>query len=494
MPETHIIYDEKRIIPAPPSVTIQKRILRTGDGLKIGSIFDIVVTGTLVAYKGSPDSNGDFWTLGGYPSDETITETARLGAILRKQEAIRKLFTNEGRLFEIQSGDGSTSLKFYPRLQDIKFQEGIWVDRCDYIITMEADKIEGAAVTVGSGEDDEESNYLVSEVNEAWAFEEGETPDTFRISHSVSARGRPRFETDGTGTIASEAWEEARGYVIDYASLAYDSSKVQTALPGAPSGAFSNYNHLRFQNVDERGGTYSITQSWIYAQRNYLEDFTVRVTNGLQRIAINVEGTITGLFENGPYDTIIPSGNLKFTNAQAAWNTVKGNLYTRAKAYSNDGLITSGTVLLNAVPSNNIISMNPGLGIITYNYEYDTRPTACLSNAKGSALMTNVVVVDYNQGDIFAEIPIPGRTLGPILQNINTKTAKRRQVTIDATFPVSNDCYAYGDKPNTDTYIQQYNPKGVNAGPSNSCYKQDDRESWTPTAGQYSRDITWTYE
>lgn len=501
MATTHVIYDEKRIIPAPPSVTIQKRILRSGDGIKIGSIFDITVRGTLVAYKGSPDSDGSFWTSSNYPPDETINDSERLAAVLRKQEALRRLFANEGRLFEIQSADGSTPLKFYPRLQDIQFQEGIWYDRCDYVITMEADKIEGHSSIVGDGEDDFETNakYLVSDVSEAWAFEEGETPDTFRISHSVSARGRTRFETDGSGVIASEAWEEAKGYLIDYLTLNYDADKVENILPNAPAGTFSKYNHLRFQNVDERAGTYSITQSWIYAQRNYIENFTVNTRKGLQRISVGVEGTITGLFESGPYDATLASndnttGNTKYVNASAAWGTIKGILYNRAVAFVDDEDVSGGSVTLNAVPLNSIISMNPSLGVITYNYEYDTRPSACLSNSKGNAIMTDVTVTDYNQGDIFAEIPIPGRTTGPILQNINTKTAKRRQVTIEALFPVSNECYAYSDKPDTNSYLQQYNPKGANAGPSSNCYKQEDRESWNPSKGTYSRDVTWTYE
>ena len=45
-----------------------------------------------------------------------------LKAILRKQEAIRILFSEDGHNFEIQPWDGGPSSKCNPRIQSIEFE------------------------------------------------------------------------------------------------------------------------------------------------------------------------------------------------------------------------------------------------------------------------------------------------------------------------------------------------------------------------------------
>ena len=61
MAETHVMYNGKRLIPAP-LVSINKEYQRSPDNTKIGTNFNLTVNGTLLAYKGSPDSSGTFWT------------------------------------------------------------------------------------------------------------------------------------------------------------------------------------------------------------------------------------------------------------------------------------------------------------------------------------------------------------------------------------------------------------------------------------------------
>src|SRR5687768_10659426 len=109
-----VIYDSKRIIPAP-LVTWQRAFDTTGDGEAVGTTYQFTVTGELVAFMGSPDSDGTFWTLGGYPADESIAADSRLASILRKQDALRELFAIEGKTFEVQSADGSQPLTCNPR-------------------------------------------------------------------------------------------------------------------------------------------------------------------------------------------------------------------------------------------------------------------------------------------------------------------------------------------------------------------------------------------
>src|SRR5690606_22804115 len=98
-----------------------KEFRKSADGTNIGSVFLITVTGRVVAYKGSPQSDGTFWTNTGYPADESIDADARLGALLRKKEAIRQLFADEGKSFEVQSADGTSPMKCNPRVISLEF-------------------------------------------------------------------------------------------------------------------------------------------------------------------------------------------------------------------------------------------------------------------------------------------------------------------------------------------------------------------------------------
>ena len=167
-----VVYDNKAIIPAP-LVTITKAYRSSGDGDKHGINYEISLVGTLLPFKGSPSGNyplGDpsdaFWTLGGYPPDETYvggdTPFVRLE---RKQEALRWLFRQDGKILEWYGGAGSP-VKCRPRILSINFPEGQWVNRCEYRIDLEAEYLTGIVdedVFDGSG---------IQDVSEEWQFNE----------------------------------------------------------------------------------------------------------------------------------------------------------------------------------------------------------------------------------------------------------------------------------------------------------------------------------
>ena len=80
-----------------------------------------------------------------------IDDRVALGAIFSKQKAIRALFAIDGQRVEITDWAGLDPLAseilhdpvmiFYPRITSISFDEGLYVDTCDYTITMEADAL-----------------------------------------------------------------------------------------------------------------------------------------------------------------------------------------------------------------------------------------------------------------------------------------------------------------------------------------------------------------
>jgi hypothetical protein len=256
-----IIYNGQRLIPAPLA-TIQKRYERADDGEKVGSIFAITLSNEIVAFKGSPDKDRDFWTAGGYPADESVSGDARLAAILRKQEAIRELFSEDGKLLEIQSDDGSQPMKCNPVVIDINFNEGQWYNTCRYSISLECNTVTVNGIEIG---EDDFTEYL-SSTTETWSFEtDEETPESvdlnkiYRLTHTLTAKGKRHY--DETGTLVKSAWEQARDWVLP--KLGYNSSfALSSGVNNLPS-YYTGYNHVRNNEVDQRGGSFSCTETWI---------------------------------------------------------------------------------------------------------------------------------------------------------------------------------------------------------------------------------------
>lgn len=158
-----------------PLISVNSEILKTGAGEAFGVTYQITLNGKLIANQGTPyafktnDENTPFDFFAGNaptsycgpycafdngilhqrPTPQVIGDTVALGAILSKQKAIRALFAMDGQRVEITDWAGldptaqetahNPVLIFYPRITNVSFGEGIYVDTCDYTITMEAD-------------------------------------------------------------------------------------------------------------------------------------------------------------------------------------------------------------------------------------------------------------------------------------------------------------------------------------------------------------------
>jgi len=133
---------------------------------------------------------------------------------------------------------------------------------------------------------------------------------------------------------------------------------------------------------------------------------------------------------------------------------------------------------LNAVPVSNVNGKNPQTGVITYSYSYNNRP----SNMIAGALSEVVTVTDIYPGDVFAQIPILGRAEGPILQAINTYTARQRQLSIEAVMTPGTLV------PDSSAIVVIATPTGT------QVFKSNDQVSYSVNTGRYTRQVAWTYE
>lgn len=471
---TTFSYDGKKIIPAP-RLSLSKVILRTADGEKLGAYWEGSIVGELVAFAGSPDSDGDFWTNTGYPANENIVTNGRLGSLLRKQEALRELFSDDYHSLEVQSADGSPPMKMNPRITGINFPDGQWFNTTPYTINFVADFIYINGIP--DGEDGEE---YVSDASESWSVEtdesllEGAGLRTYRLTHSVSATGRRIVDENGDLLSGLLPYQWAKRYVSS--RLGIDYTIPFSGNLNIPD-YFSGYNHARNENIDELAGNYSVQESWILASGTAVEEFSVSSrTSALDNaVSVTVDGTITGFEQRTANLGLVTT---KFSNAETKFAQVSGIILTRAQTYI-------GTTL-NILPLSTTIGRNPYVGTISYNYEYDNRP----SNIITEALSESISVQDRNNEDVIATIPIPGRQAGPILQNINTKQEKTRSLSVELVmpFPTGSVSDRLSQKPDVSSISDGVRPD------AQQVYQIENGESWDIKTGRYSLNRTWIYE
>lgn len=472
------LYDGSKIIPVS-TCTYREEYRRAEDGSVIGVVFPITLRGTLVAYKGSPNSLGVFWTATGYPPDETIAFDSRLKAIINKQEALRCLFSHEGKLLEVVPFDGTAGWKCNPRILNIDFAEGPWFDKCDFTITMEADQI------YNNLNPDCPPAFVpanVSDPTDEWQIEFGDAPFSYKLTHNVSARGKKQY--DEAGNLVREGWENAQLWVLP--KLGLDTTRITASGVLDLPSYYGGYNYVRGENLSKYAGSYGVTESWIIASGNALEEYQVEARTGEDgKTRVTINGTVTGL-ESRNNSTWAGPNQYKYDAASGVWGyTVRPNLFSRAQTYTG--------LSLNPEPLTNVVGRNPVGGTITYSFEFDDRATNLVPGAKSETLN----IIDQNQNDIFAIVPVIGRSTGPVLQTLGSRSEKRRTISLDVV--MGGRLYGSGatsaPRAQAAAIIASYAPNQAN-GPTADyvIFLEKDEENWEVLNGRYSRSATYVYE
>lgn len=480
-----------------PLINIAKNFEKSGGQTAVGTTFTLTLSGNIAILNGG----------GGLVNNVAATRD------------IREAFDVDGKYFKIEC-DGVIILECYPRIISLQFNESSnnWVQSIPYTIVVEYDSEPvGNIAGYGSGENTPGlmspyiSNYTdnwtvqFAEGNAKYAYTTSQggdsNPIVLQVSHNLSAQGKSHYsgpgDTGTPGTLNKPAWQEARDYVN---SLAGWNSEMVAGVGGLNLNAnnFTGYDHFRIQSVDKAGGVYTLTENWTALSTNIsnpraaTEDFTIDIVNALDAEygTVTVGGTIQGL-QTVNYGT--NSGDFaivqdKYVAASGYWNSIKGSLlYGRADfAGSQEGLT------LNAIPSNRTVGHSPSQGIITYNYEYNTRPSYCIPNAR----YENVIINDSKPAHAFNTIQVLGRAQGPIFQYFNTVTEFTRTVQIDLLMSGNQGCgfanLVSGNNPEraVETGILCPLFQGLNSMYS-TIYTRQDSSSWSPKTGRYSRNVVW---
>lgn len=461
-----VSYDGKKIVPGP-FVALTRDIQRSADGTARNYGWKIVVKGKVAAWMGSPDNTGTFWQGSGYPPDPSILDAApekRIANIKKKLGAISELFSEDGHWFEIQPADGSAPIKFKPRINSIEFAEGKWFDYVDFTISMETECILFGNVQDPKCPFDPANNPA----EETWSIEPADDfRPTWRVTHSVSATSKTKYDDDGTGEIEKEGWELAQESVME--AIGFDSDIIQTAF--GVDVAYTEYNHNVQQQLDKAGGKYSYTESWVLSTTNYTEDIQVDHSfsseNGFD--TVKVQATITGLQEGSDTTT-------RFTNANARAEIFLDQIALVAQEISG--------ITVNPLALNLSVARNKPQGVVTCTGEFNTRP------AVPNGLLSKMLTVTLDHAvPIVAQLGVINRIYGPVLQPIGSKTQQSCTIQVDLAVQVRYGV-AYPPPPTYDT-----NADFVRfCGNPPTVYVSSDKEVWNEQTGRYSRTVSYIYQ
>jgi hypothetical protein len=558
-----VSFDGKKLVPAP-LVTINKNYSQAGGGEKTGVSYDITVNGTLLPWRGSPsgdysDLNDAFWTLGGYPPDETYdgSSGAAHDRILRKQEALRWLFKDDGKSFEWQPAGGQPVVKCNPKIISIDFPDGQWVDRSDYSVTLEANWI---FIPV-EGAEDSFDPQLLRGVSEDWSFSEvvGKEGNEYEVTHNISAQAVFGYDGDGNRYLSKEGWELAKDWVDARVNATIDGTIADAAIG---SSSWIDGNYIKNVIISETEGTYNVVETWASMPSTTItqKEFSYTETKSGD-ITVTYTGTIKGISAGSK-----TGGQTAIDNAKAQ---VPSDSAARTEAANELGSFFPDEVLGEG-PTQKSVATNESEGIVRFSFTWSAAedssykmlcqatlnldqngkytmgltcdiegkgatPTAALNNAKAaiptdsaardladglvgdqiptgvtisSDIITKATLVnetnssvrlsytwqgaddDNNNADtlntqitypkqLSAQLQIPGRPGGPIIQDMNTISSQ----VVTTTLTSDNNT----TKPDNATIIAQMNVAG---GVQGSWLLDNDQESYDSITGRYSRTRT----
>ena len=385
----------EELIPAP-FVSIQKSPVRDSAGNILRSEYNITLTGTIVnvgnALINSPAASG--YTFG------------NMEGVLDEQRRIRSLFSVDGGRLEIETpgGGGANTIDAYCLVNSLDFSPSTWTTKCEYTVGLSAKQLFP----------DPETTSNIESPNETWSIAE-QTDGTFVFTHQLSAIGVRIY--DGTGVndplLIAKEWCRDRSYYLSGGTLttytgASGSVDINSVL-SANSGVTNFWNYSLSESPGPGANSWEITETMLhYPGGNAREEYVIAVNfdeNNAGRCVATINGSVIGYADTDrDYTT-------KMANATSKWNTtVIPNLYTRVSARAPAGFSVIPTATQRQV------SYESTVGAIRYGYTY-----SCASgNMIENSLAEDISITDVAPTDVFAQINVPGRANGPVVQYMHT--------------------------------------------------------------------------
>ncbi len=431
--------------------------------------------------------------------------------VMDMQDSLREALVENGKRFEVKCGD-TVLLACYPKVhlsEDMPTGNN-WVENSTYTIELQFEDFA-----------DEDNSPYLDQVSEEWTIEfmdnphysldlsgvspqhNGHTysdadnnPYFLSVSHNLSAHGLAHYTGTGEVGTLKQGWEYARDWVSERAG--FSSSEIQeSGILNIDVSSLGIYNHLRTVNKNKSNGLYNLIENWVVAASGSgnilgaIEQFNVEVTqehdSDITNVSIhgNIEGLETRDYGDGPDDFSISKTKIEAANDY--WDTIQSRVLPRAQLFGEPHC----TRPLNVIPLVKTVGRNVGEGVVTFNYNFDDRPSNVISGVKSE----QITIVDNNHADIVAQIGIIGR-FGSILQDMNAATDTTRSINIE--------CVTAPSTGNTASALLSASPKSQVATllcgfetdlmSYDQLYKIEDTENWNPKTGRYSRNVTYLYQ
>lgn len=259
---------------------------------------------------------------------------------------------------------------------------------------------------------------------------------------------------------------------------------------------FADYPVSKTTSIDKNEGSISFNYVFgtnLYGGTYYTDEYIIRLdTENATHVNLagnpirgSIEGTIRGM-ASGEDPTH------KFINAESGWATVRGLLYTRV--LSDYAKIGSTSLVLNPGPVSKSVSTNRTQGTIQYTADFSTGQSG---NPSGVANL-DVSIEEQLQNDIFVEQVIPGRVIGPILQDIDTLSSVRRTINIGMTlYPNNGGRWTYADISTPRGIANNLIASGVydlgDRKDPDGYYLSSDSDRWDWRSGLYTRTTSVVY-
>jgi hypothetical protein len=454
------------------------------------------------------------------------------GKVFEAQNNLRKRLSESPLKIQLNDPNGSQNLEFTnARLESIEFEEGTFFQYCRWSAVIKADGESGKEQFDISDQGVEDFNMELSispSTENRFCYVDGQgNPKAdiyYSVSRTISAVGITNPSGYGFYGLEGGAVSRAFNYLDAYknsndfkSQIVSNSGIFAFIIPSTNnneegespnSSSFVVKNLTESSQVDYSSGSVTLTQECVVAPSGSTatEDFSISTSASTDNpyYKVSIEGTITGLVDDLDDPSVCPE-----SEAETAYNNISnsGNFGINCDIYKRAN--SASEVNLNSQPLSISISKS-SKGEITYNVEFDNRPTNFFSNVMSERIEVN----DTYPGDVFATIPILGRPTGPILQYTFGRTEYKRELSLEVIldhtwigYNTSNTnstenlrgSYLYTKPSMRSAFRGQLSSLINTISPANEpgvrrYFLSPPRETWNPKEGRYTLNLEWTYE
>jgi hypothetical protein len=473
-----------------PAFSINVDNLKTPDGSGYGRKYTVDIEGSLLLQPNQAISG--------------------VVGVFQKIEDLKDALNQDGKLFIVSCNDNPI-ISGYPIIGEslsVEKREDNFARRADYKFAFEMPTLTG-----GDSGDHFNNSIIppfIESASESWSvdFEEERMPFDWSLSgnfvekfgyklaitHDVDVQARAAYDSSEN---LIEPWKSAKSYAET--RLGFDNDMVTlTGILGIPRPdnnyftAFDVFNQYRNVQIDKSNGSVKVSETFIVTPsgsnslpNNAIETFSIDVNKEEGITSVSIDGEIQGLAKI-TYD---PSGifkqeSSKFAAASGYYKLVESTnrFYLRSNRAYQLAKDNCDNQNLSHLYTSKAVGLNPIDGTITYNYNFDNN-IRCFTDP--CIVSQNITIDDSLKQDVFAEQVVIGRAIGPIIQDINTKTARTRTVTVEIVTRPSTGCSSYYDASFTGNVESLINT--ILNQVSGVQFVSENRQNWNITNGRYTR-------